>query len=180
MSDSSNEHRLPPPAFPPGQRRHVLRNSQAQPEEATEAVEDHDIDDGIIEPDEPMPHRLDPIEQAFISPDEPIPERVIELTPEFADYVPPSPEDGEGEVVGMDLDPYPEPLDILAASDPHVAELTGSVSRLAAALLQLGEAGLRATPQMSQFDTTLRAYCLGYLAGRRAEEPLPVDSGEDS
>ena len=178
MSDSTNEHRLPPPAFPPGQRRHVHRNSNAQPERGAPAVASES--DGIISPDEPIPHRRDPIEQAFISPDEPIPERRIELAPDFADYAEPTPEDGEGEVVGMDLDAHTEPLETMAAGDPHVADLTGSVSRLAADLLHRGEAGLRTTPGMSRFDATLRAYCVGYLAGRRAEEPEPpVDMVEE-
>lgn len=128
--------------------------------------------DGLIAHDSPIPHRRDPIEQAFISPDEPIPERKIELAPEFADYATPSAEDGEGEVVGMDLDAHLDPIDAMAAADPYVAELTGSIKRLAAALERRGEGGLRTAPGMSRFDATLRAYCVGYLAGRRAEESI--------
>ena len=29
MSERTNEHRLPPPAFPPGHRRHVHHNNSA-------------------------------------------------------------------------------------------------------------------------------------------------------
>jgi hypothetical protein len=32
---------------------------------------------------------------------------------------------------------------------------------------------------MSRFDTTLRAYCVGYLAGRRAEDPPPPVETEE-
>jgi len=51
-----------------------------------------------------------------------------------------------------------------------VIELIGAVGRLAEALKRKGEAGLKAQPHMSRFEATLRAYCLGYLAGRRAED----------
>lgn len=169
MGENTNEHRLPPPAFPPGQRRHLHRNSHASDEAAPEPT----TPDAFIDPDAPIPLRRDPIEQAFISPDDPIPERKIELTPHFADYAPPGADEGEGEVVGMDLDAHTEPIDVLAARDPHVAELVQAVGRLSEALQRKGEAGLRSSPEMSRFEATLRAYCVGYLAGRRAEEPPP-------
>ncbi len=51
--------------------------------------------------------------------------------------------------------------------DPDVAELIARVGRLAEALGERGEAGLRATPGMSRFEATLRAYCTGWLAARR-------------
>ena len=58
-------------------------------------------------------------------------------------------------------------------------ELTEAVGKLAQALRHRGEAGLRTTPDMGRFDATLRAYCIGYLAGRRAEaEPQFLDWGE--
>ena len=107
---------------------------------------------------------------AFISPDEPIPERKIELAEPFADLAPVDP-DEEGQVVGMDLDPHLEVDEVVSGGDPHVMEVMGVVSRLAEGLRLRGEAGLRAEPGMGPFETTLRAYCVGYLAGRRAEEP---------
>jgi len=165
MSENTNEHRLPPPAFPPGQRRHVHRNSVGKHEVVQESP------DGFIAPDAPLPPRLDPIEQAFISPDDPIPERVIELAPEFQDYARPVAGDGEGEVVGMDLDTQPDPIDVLVQHDPYVAELVAAIRKLAESLGRKGEAGLRASSEMSRFEQTLRAYCSGYLAGRRVEEP---------
>lgn len=182
MNENSKEHRLPPPAFPPGHRRHVHRNS----EDHAEAGENRPparppavvpLDDGLISPDEPMPARRDPIEQAFISPDDPLPERRLELAPDFAQHASPAP-DEEGQVVGMDLDDDTHPIEVMTATDPHVAELTHVVTRLAEALRSKGEAGLRTHPDMSRFDASLRAYCVGYLAGRRAEDP-PAPEGQD-
>jgi hypothetical protein len=49
-------------------------------------------------------------------------------------------------------------------------EVVEAVRKLAEALGRKGEAGLRTTPSMSRFEATLRAYCVGYLAGRRAED----------
>jgi hypothetical protein len=170
MSDHKNEHPLPPPAFPPGHRRHVLRKSHATGKPAARAD-----DGGLISPDDPIPLRRDPVEQAFISPDDPIPERRLELTPEFADFGTPSPEDGDGEVVGMDMDAHTELAEFVAARDPHVRELINAVGKLAEALKRKGEAGLRTHPDMKRFDATLRAYCVGYLAGRRAEDPREPD-----
>ena len=121
MSENINEGRLPPPAFPPGQRRHVQRNSNSAPEHSTESVEE----EAFISPDEPLPQRRDAVEEAFISPDEPIPERSIELTGYFAEHAAPSMADGEGEVVGMDLSAHTEAVDFGTAADPHLAELVG-------------------------------------------------------
>jgi hypothetical protein len=55
-----------------------------------------------------------------------------------------------------------------AAGDPHVAELIRLVKKLGDSLFTRGEAGLRATPDMARFETTLRAYCVGFLAAARA------------
>lgn len=173
MSENTNESRLPPPAFPPGSRRHMVhRNSDgARPEPDGEPV-----DEAFISPDEPLPERSDSPErrdsfnQAFISPDEPLPERTIELTDAFLDaHAAGSVE--EGEVVGMDLDPHLQPSEAVSKGDPHVEELMAAVAKLAESVRRRGEAGLRATPEMSRFEATLRAYCVGFLAGRRAEEP---------
>jgi hypothetical protein len=168
MSDNPREKRLPPPAFPPGQRRHIHRNSAPS---GNHVEPDDEV--GLISPDDPMPLRRDPIEQAFISPDDPIPERRIELTPEFAEFARPTPADGEGEVVSMDLDAHTDPIDVVSSGDPHVMELVDAIAKLAEALKRKGEAGLRTKPHMTRFEHTLRAYCVGYLAGRRAEGPPP-------
>lgn len=165
MSENNRETRLPPPAFPPGSRRHQLRNSVPNVKAKVESV-----DEAIIAPDDPMPDRADPFGDAFISPDEPLPERKIELAEAFLDAHAAAAVE-EGEVVGMDLDPHLQPSESVSGGDPHVIELMTAVAKLAEAVRRKGEAGLRATPDMSRFEATLRAYCVGYLAGRRAEEP---------
>jgi hypothetical protein len=119
-----------------------------------------------------MPGRTDAVEDAFISPDDPIPERKIELIADFLSEIPLD-EAEEGEVVGMDLDAHIEPAEVVAGGDPHVVELIEAVSKLAESLNRKGEAGLRAKAEMSRFEATLRSYCVGYLAGRRAEDPVP-------
>ena len=169
MSENTNESRLPPPAFPPGMRRRVHTNSRD-----TEGAHDAGGPEGtLIAPDDPMPERHDTMGGALISPDEPIPERKIELLEAFQ-----QPQDGidpdeEGQVVGMDLDPHLEPGEIISGGDPYVMEVMESVGKLAYALKHRGEAGLHVAPEMSRLDATLRSYCVGYLAGRRAEEPPP-------
>lgn len=170
MSENSRGGRLPPPAFPPGTRRRTHagpRSGEAPPEKRDGPS------DGLIAPDAPMPQRSDAVTSAFISPDEPIPERKIELLEEFQ-----SPTDGidpdeEGEVVGMDLDAHLEPDEVVSGGDPHVLELIEVVAKLNDALHRKGEAGLRTRPDMSRFEATLRSYCVGFLAGRRAEDPPP-------
>lgn len=165
MSENSKETRLPPPAFPPGSRRHQMRNSVPSVKAKVESV-----DDAIIGPDDPLPERIDPFGEAFISPDEPLPERKLELAEAFRDARAAAAVE-EGEVVGMDLDPHLQPSEAVSKGDPHVEELMTAVAKLAEAVRRKGEAGLRATPSMSRFEATLRAYCVGYLAGRRAEAP---------
>jgi hypothetical protein len=174
MSENTDESRLPPPAFPPGSRRHPIhRNSDGtRPEPDAEPV-----DDAFISPDEPLPERTDPMNQAFILPDEPFPERKLELTDAFMDARAAGAVE-EGEVVGMDLDPHLQPSEAVSKGDPYVEELMTAVAKLAESVRRHGEAGLRATPEMSRFEATLRAYCVGFLAGRRAEEPPQPDVDE--
>lgn len=166
MSESANDHRLPPPAFPPGSRKHA---THARPAERPQ--------DAYISPDAPMPDRIvasEGLGVAFISPDEPIPERRIELVEEFQDGTPIDPNE-EGVVVGMDLDPHLEPSEVMSGGDPHLMEVIETVDKLSAALHQKGEGALRVRTDMPRFAATLRAYCIGYLVGRRAEEPpLPI------
>ncbi len=165
MSENNRGSRLPPPAFPPGSRRHQVRDSVPNVKAKVESV-----DEALIGPDEAIPDRADPFGDAFISPDEPLPERKIELAEAFLDaHAAASVE--EGVVVGMDLDPHLQPSESVSRGDPHVVELMTAVAKLAEAVRRKGEAGLRSAPEMSRFEATLRAYCVGYLAGRRAEEP---------
>lgn len=117
----------------------------------------------FISPDDPMPQRRpDAVFDAFISPDEPMPDR----------------DDEEGVVTGMGSDPHMSPEELVSGGDPHVIELIGTVGRLAEALRRKGEAGLKAGPHMTRFEATLRAYCLGYLAGRRAEDEIELEISE--
>lgn len=176
MSENSNDRRLPPPAFPPGKRRHSYRNSQG-----THSDDTRSSSDGYISPDDPLPPRADPIRSAFISPDDPFPERTLDLA-EGAHALTPmdseEEEDEEGQVVGMDLSPHLDQAEGVPRGDPHIMEVVEAVSKLAEALRRRGESGLRSTPAMSRFEATLRAYCVGYIAGRRAEEPAAPEVDE--
>ena len=174
MSSERKNSRLPPPAFPPGTRKKVHKNSTGP----SKASENAHLDGGaFISPDDPLPPRTDKLAGAFISPDDPLPPRSDKvagalISPE--DPFPPrrespQPED-EGVVTGMGLDAHLEPAELVSAGDPYVMEVTHAVRKLADALRRKGEAGLRASPGMSRFEATLRAYCVGYIAGRRAED----------
>ncbi len=174
MSDSTNQPWLPPPAFPPGQRRHAHR--QAGPRQEPDPGDAS----AMIAPEDPIPLRRDPIEQAFILPDEPIPERKIDLPPDFADHASAPTDPWEGEVVGMDLDADTEPVEVVTTHDPRVEEIAVAVAKLSQALHRKGEAGLKTSPEMSRLEATLRAYCLGYLAGRRVEDAGPEVGGSES
>ena len=170
MSDSEKDSRLPPPAFPPGTRRRL----NYKPPTSAESGDSQ----AYISPDDPLPDRsrTSALGPAFISPDDPIPERKIELLEEFRDDAPAS--DEEGVVVGMDLDAHLDPSEMM---DPHVMEVIAVVEQLASALRARGEAALRGSDERAALETTLRACCASYLAGRRAEdipvieEPLPTD-----
>jgi hypothetical protein len=196
MSDEKSNHKkggrsLPPPAFPPGSRRHAHRNSAAP--KADPQPRKGGVDDAFISPDDPLPARTDKVAAAFIQPDDPLPERRPDamrealISPEEplpkreslgARRTMGKPEE-EGVVTGIGSDAHVDRGELAAAGDPHVMELVEAVGKLAQALRRKGEAGLRATPDMGRFDATLRAYCIGYLAGRRAEaEPQFLDWGE--
>jgi len=190
MSDSNEDNRLPPPAFPPGSRKHVRKNSVHPHHEDGE--QGSGADKAFIYPDEPFPPRRDAVQRAFIEPDEPLPHRPrgeehphdprVEERPRGprgekrrapAD-VPPGrgrtwTVEDEGVAMGLGDDQHLPPEAAVGASDPYVAELVEAVEKLAEALRRKGEAGLHAAPGMPRFEATLRAYCVGYLAGRRAE-----------
>lgn len=153
--------RLPPPAFPPGARRRLIHLK------ITESSEE--LGDAIISPDEPMPARGDVPEAAFISPDEPIVrgEAGVDAPIVRRDSGVATP---RVQVTGIGPDTRLDPFELTASRDPYVRELVEQVSRLAEALKRRGEAGLRTTPGMPRFEATLRAYCVGYLHGRRAEK----------
>lgn len=191
MSENNNKGgRLPPPAFPPGSRRKVFKNSTAPAPQATPAP--GAPDEAFILPDDPIPARSDKVASAFILPDDPIPERRPDamksafISPE--DPIPKREALGvrrtmgkpeEGVVMGIGSNAHMDQGELAAAGDPYVMELTEAVGKLAQALKRKGEAGLRTSADMGRFDATLRAYCVGYLAGRRAEaQPEFLDWGE--
>ncbi len=143
--------RLPPPAFPPGKRRHSSASSDSGRAEGGAGDQgDASRHEAFFYPDEVSAEDF-----SFISPDDPFPDR-----------------DGDGEqgtATGIGDDEHLTPEELAAGGDPHVVALTTSVMKLAEALRRRGEAGLHASPDMSRFEATLRAYCVGYLAGRRAD-----------
>ena len=154
---------LPPPAFPPGMVGRPSRMRRAVEARRSEGgdAEGGVPDDAFISPDEPIERtgsRIAP--GAFISPDEPLPPR---------DHIDPD----EVVVTGIGDDSHLDAASLAASrhGDPHVAELVERVGRLAQALHDRGEAGLRTTPDMSKFEATLRAYCVGYLAAQRDARP---------
>jgi hypothetical protein len=176
MGEERKNSRLPPPAFPPGTRKIVHRNStSAKPPSPAESSVDGDA---YISPDDPLPPRSDKVSHAFISPDDPIPRR----RPDVLHGALISPEDPlprrdeidlseeEGVVTGMGSNAHLEHEELVTGGDPHVMEVVEAVRKLAEALKRKGEAGLRSSPAMSRFEATLRAYCVGYLAGRRADD----------
>lgn len=117
------------------------------------------------------------LEDASISPDDPMPERKIDLVAGLLSEAPLD-DTEQGEVVGMSLNAHIDQEEVVAGGDSHVVELMEAVSKLAESLNRKGEAGLRANLEMSRFEATLRSYCVGYLAGRRAEDPLPPEIEE--
>ncbi|HET9949191.1 MAG TPA: hypothetical protein VFQ22_09740 [Longimicrobiales bacterium] len=201
MADDRKNGRLPPPAFPPGRRRqpfHRFHGNSAGNSAAPERADGQRparaplraLDEALISPDDPLPPRRDPVEYALILPDDPLPERSERDAFDAAIIPPEAPvphehvrrapaEPEEGIATGIGDDPHLDPAELAIAGDPHVAELVEAVTKLAAALERKGEAGLEVEPTMTRFEAQLRAYCVGYLTGRRAEAgPDFVDWGE--
>ena len=193
MSDDSGGSRLPPPAFPPGSRKHLGTNNSGHSAPA-------DLGGALISPDEPMPERDHSVEDAFISPDDPMPDRedaivdaAIPSDESSGAFIPPndpvSPGDvatgdpaalpqfetESGVVTGMGMDDHTDAEDIASGGDPYVIDLVQKVGKLAEALRAKGEVGLCSSPDMDRFESTLRGYCVGYLAGRRAEDDPSSD-----
>ena len=157
---------LPPPAFPPGfQGGHSRRNHRAANLQASSEGEGGVPDEAFISPDEPIVRtgsRIAP--GAFISPDEPIPARDPSLDDLDGD-------DGVVTGIGDDAHLGDGDLAISRHGDPSVADLALKVGRLADALRDKGESGLRTSSDMTRFEATLRAYCVGYLAAQREIKP---------
>lgn len=153
--DGPGGRRLAPPSFPPGS----VRTRAPRVNAATD-----DLSSAFISPDDPLPERGgERLGEGFISPDAPMPRRSSRpLAVE--------PDAEEGVVTGMGDDAHMELEELTLGFDPHVLELVDAVGKLAEALKRKGEGGLRTTPDMTRFQATLRSYCVGYLAGRRAED----------
>jgi len=83
-------------------------------------------------------------------------------------------------VTGIGFDPHLDPSELMTGGDQYVMEVSEAVRKLARALEQKGEAGLRATPGMGRFDATLRAYCVGYIAGRRGQDDEDEGAGRSA
>lgn len=150
--------RLPPPAFPPGARGKMVRKNHRPAADQRDEAADVFPDDAFISPDEPIVRDSRFDSDAFISPDEPIPTRSAEeIDPD------------EVVVTGIGDDPHleKEELPKSAHGDPALADLIQRVGHLADGLRGKGEAALRTTADMSRFEATLRAYCVGYLAAQR-------------
>lgn len=145
MTEDRKPTRLPPPAFPPGVRR-------PPPDDHGPAKR---TDEAFYYPEGAEGDGA----VSFIAPDEPIPGRYRM----------------HGTATGIGDDPHLSHEEIVAGGDPNVLELTIAVSKLAEDLKRRGKAGLHASPEMSRFETTLRAYCVGFLAGRAVPHPVPDD-----
>ena len=186
--------RLPPPFFPPGAGRRHGRRTQLSPDEGgggvpQEALILPEVDraggegESTVDPSYDLP-LLDDAEgfsdDVFIDPDAPIVRTEPPHKPDDFEEVVRGGSGGAalaemGVVTGigdyshlaeaesLDLEPQ-------AYEDEAVADLVRVVGRLADALRARGEAGLRASPDMTRFEATLRAYCVGYLARRRELE----------
>lgn len=178
--------RLPPPAFPRGGER-TRRRANPEIREGTLLAEDAGdgaLGEALISPDEPLVRSGRTIaEDAFISPDDPIvrtapprkPEDYEEVMTRRREAMEKGIEADEAEAdvritgVGDRTDPELDPT-LERFGDPAVADLVARVGALADSLRERGEAGLRSTPDMTRFEATLRAYCVGYLAGLRRRD----------
>jgi hypothetical protein len=145
-----------------------------------------DLSSAMILPDDPIPERAGEVPQnAFISPDEPI-QRVTARSDDDAFISPDEPirrrapltgtitradlDPDEVVVTGIGDDAHMEADELALGFDPYVLDVVDKVGKLAEALKRKGEAGLKATPEMTRLEVTLRSYIVGYLAGRRAAD----------
>jgi hypothetical protein len=161
----SHDPPLPPPVFPPGSARDAGTPTHDARDPTEEEGEGAIPEDAIHDPDDPVLR----VEPPTVPPDfEAVMSGVGSLERRM----------GEVSVTGMGNDPHLRPDPSLEPCvDEHVAELSAALERLRRGLASRGEAALKVDPDMSRFDATLRAYCVGYLAGRRAEDShLPPKS----
>lgn len=147
---------LPPPAFPPGSRRHATVRAWARERHPPEPGGEGGFEDAFISPDEPI-IRKDPSfpDDAFISPDEPI----VRTDRTEADM--------EGAVVtgiGGGGPVYPQSSLVQAGRD--VQKLASMLDTLARDLRDEGTQSLRVEEGMSRFEAMLRSMLAGYLAGK--------------
>ncbi len=148
--------RLPPPAFPPGSRRIDVRRSLKLERSGDSSTLPDDVP--FISPDEPIPHR-EPRTEGMAQ------EAANEMEEEQAAFDP-----FDGVVTGIGGDAHLDVGELPSGGDADVSGLLRQLETLTEALGHRGEAALHITPEMSRFEVTLRAYCVGYLAGRRTED----------
>lgn len=151
---------LPPPAFPPGTRRHAAVRAWARErhtDDASGEVERGEFEEAFISPDEPIVRRKHPAfpDEAFISPDEPIirNERV-EVDPE------------EAVVTGMGGGGTVYPQSSIVQAGKDVEKLADVLETLVRDLRDEGTRSLRVEEDTPRFQAMLRSMLAGYLAGK--------------
>lgn len=152
---------LPPPAFPPGTRRHAVVRARAQKRHTDDVFgEEGEFEDAFISPDEPIvgrKHEEFP-DDAFISPDEPI------VRSEKGEV------DAEEAVVtgiGGGGTVYPQSSIVRKGKD--VEKLADILETLARDLRDEGTRSLRVEEDTPRFQAMLRSMLAGYLAGTAGE-----------
>jgi len=151
MTPDDHDDQLPPPAFPSG-----MGGGDAGT-----------LPDGaLISPDAPI-ERQPKLDDAFISPDAPVVRDGPVHTPDDFERVMHREDSGEdgGEVVVTGIgSSHAAAGHDEALMDPYLERLVTELETLTNALRRKGEAGLRTEPEMTRFESTLRGYCVGYLA----------------
>jgi len=150
MGQDEKDEQLQPPAFPSG-----MSGDDAG----------SDLGDALISPDAPI-ERQPRLDDAFISPDAPIVREGPVQTPDDFERVMHRDEEDDAEpvvVTGIGAEHaaagHDEPM-----MDPYLERVVIELEALVGALRRKGEAGLRTEPDMTRFESTLRGYCVGYLA----------------
>ena len=145
---------LPPPAFPPGERRRAIRRRTRPDSPGSDGTPSKLRDEAFISPDDPIRKQGRGIpDDAFISPDDPLV---------------PSGREEDGLVTGMSLLPRPRTeAASLRRKRPNIHELPYLLDQLAEQLQDAGETALEVHPDMGQFQAALRSFLKGYLEGSR-------------
>lgn len=179
--------RLPPPMFPPGARRPRPRRATSPVASTEDDGVPHDafiLPDDVAAPSWAAGRRGDALPQVDLPEVEAAPGQDAFLEPEpmavGGETAEPAFEDmvlgsafvdlDDVLVTGIGDDPHLEDEGLPGLEtfrDIHLAELVRALDRLAGTLRSRGEVGLKATRGMTRFEATLRAYCVGYLAGVR-------------